>query len=75
MARQLTDKQKAVWLSRYDNVIRKALKNCTKRPDWQHWPHGHLNMNRGSSPEAAARRYLQQTVYGKQSCARFRRAR
>jgi len=68
--RAKTAEEKSHWLSAYDGAIRAALRDCKKQPDWQHLPAGHMRFAQGLSPRTAAKRYLAETMYGRQSCAR-----
>jgi hypothetical protein len=61
-----TEAEKSHWLSAYDSAIRAALRDCKKQPDWQHLPAGHMRFAQGLSPKTAAKRYLAETIYGRQ---------
>ena len=58
------------WLSRYADAIRRALASCKKQPTWQQYPYGHMAYGQGLAPKTAAKRYLDQTTFGKQACRR-----
>ena len=51
------------WLAAYEAVIRKRLSGCKKQPSWEHFPAGHMYMGMGLTPQAAAKRYLAETVW------------